>query len=90
MKWSKYNNVDQLGPVREDYGLLQRAWDHLEWTNCFSVGWMFLGPATWRNGFAYFGYISVSTFDLLGPGQHSSQKYSDESKLKVLQWAIFV
>ena len=32
--------------------------------------WMFLGPAIWINGFANFGYISVSTIDLLGPGQH--------------------
>ena len=32
--------------------------------------WMFLGPAIWINSLANFGYISVSTFDLLGPGQH--------------------
>ena len=30
-----------------------------------------LGPAIWINGVTNFGYISVSTFDLLGPGQHS-------------------
>ena len=31
---------------------------------------MFLGPAIWIDGFAKFEYISVSTIDLLGPGQH--------------------
>ena len=30
--------------------------------------WMFLGPAIWINCFANFEYISVSTIDLLGPG----------------------
>ena len=30
-----------------------------------------LCPAIWINCFAFFGYISVSTIDLLGPGQHS-------------------
>ena len=34
---------------------------------------MFLGPAIWIDGFANFEYISVSTIDLLGPGQHSFQ-----------------
>ena len=30
---------------------------------------MFLGPAILINDFTIFGYISVSTIDLLGPGQ---------------------
>ena len=30
---------------------------------------MFLGPAIWIDSFANFEYISVSTIDLLGPGQ---------------------
>ena len=34
-------------------------------------------PAFWRNGFASLEYISESTFDLMGPGQHS---YSIHSK----------
>ena len=42
--------------------------------NNIGVCWMFLGPAIWINSFANFGYISASTFDLLGPGigQHKN------------------
>ena len=32
---------------------------------------MFLDPAIWIDGFCKIWYISVSTIDLLGPGQHS-------------------
>ena len=39
--------------------------------------WMFLGPAIWINRFANFEYISVSTIDLLGPGQHISNIHVD-------------
>ena len=45
----------------------------VEHGTCFDIVlcWMFLGPAIWIDGFANFGHISVSTIDLLGPGQHS-------------------
>ena len=32
--------------------------------------WKFLAPAIWINSFTNFGYISASTIELLGPGQH--------------------
>ena len=37
---------------------------------------MFLGPAICIDGFANLGYILVSTFDLLGPGQHKKLIHS--------------
>ena len=43
----------------------------ITWANfIILLCWMFLGPAIWINGFSNFQYISVSTFDHLGPGQH--------------------
>ena len=42
------------------------------WKSRYNLCQMFLGPAIWINCFANFQYISVSTIDLLGPGQHWS------------------
>ena len=48
----------------------------------YALCWMFLGPAIWKNRFANFEYISVSTIDLLGPGQHSENISGCDLKIR--------
>ena len=58
------DNFDKY-PVESD-----RSGDDEHGANFLCIVLNVLCPAIWINRFAFFGYISVSTIDLLGPGQH--------------------
>ena len=66
------------------FQMLGKWWLPLEITICCIV-LNVLCPAIWINRFAFLGYISVSTIDLLGPGQHWENQQFKKRHLEKLE-----
>ena len=75
-----------VGLLAASIYLLHCTLCELCWVLFYSIMSNVLGPAIWIDGFANFGYISESSIDLLGPGQHlfHSVKRSCQSEFAAL------